>query len=83
MLSARVVQHGKRADADRFLQATPAAFTVVFDDSGATPAAWQVKGMPSSYLVDASGRVLLVESGFRDERKDEVEARIRAALPLR
>jgi hypothetical protein len=39
--------------------------------------------MPSSYLVDPTGKVLLAESGFRDERKDEVEARIRAALPAR
>jgi cytochrome c biogenesis protein CcmG/thiol:disulfide interchange protein DsbE len=73
----------QRADAERFLKGTPAAFTVVFDDSGQTPQAWQVKGMPSSYLVDPSGKVLLAESGFRDERKDEVEARIRAALPAR
>jgi thiol-disulfide isomerase/thioredoxin len=70
----------KRDDADRFLHATPAAFTVVFDPAGATPAAWQVRGMPSSYLVDAAGRVVMVENGFRDERKAEVEERIRAAL---
>jgi thiol-disulfide isomerase/thioredoxin len=73
----------QRADAERFLKATPAAFTVVFDDSGRTPQAWQVKGMPSSYLVDPAGKVLLAESGFHDERKDAVEARIRAALPAR
>jgi thiol-disulfide isomerase/thioredoxin len=70
----------QRADAERFLKGTPAAFTVVFDDSGRTPQAWEVRGMPSSYLVDPTGKVVLVESGFRDERKDEVEARIRAAL---
>ncbi|GIK88617.1 MAG: thiol:disulfide interchange protein [Betaproteobacteria bacterium] len=73
----------RRADAERFLQATPAGFTVAFDDTGRTPAAWEVKGMPSSYLVDPQGRVLLVESGFRDERKDAIEARIREALPVR
>lgn len=73
----------QRTDAERFLKATPAGFTVVFDDSGRTPQAWEVKGMPSSYLVDPSGKVLLAESGFRDEKKDEVEARIRAALPAR
>lgn len=73
----------KRADADRFLVATPAAFTVVFDDSGRTPTAWQVKSMPSSYLVDPAGRILFVESGFRDERKEAIEAAIRAALPKR
>jgi len=72
-----------REDADRFLESTPAEFTVVFDPSGATPAAWQVKGMPSSSLVDATGKVVMVESGFRDERKAEVEARIRAAVGAR
>ena len=71
----------KREDADRFLKATPGQFTIVYDPAGAAPAAWQVKAMPTSYLVDASGRVVLVESGFRDERKGEVEQRIRAALP--
>jgi thiol-disulfide isomerase/thioredoxin len=70
----------KREDAERFLAATPAQFTVVYDASGAVPAAWQVKAMPTSYLIDASGAVALVESGFRDERKAEVEERIRAVL---
>ena len=73
----------KREDADRFLKSTPADFTVVFDPAGTTPAAWQVKGMPSSYLVDATGKVVLVESGFRDDRKAEVEERIRAAVGAR
>ena len=73
----------KREDADRFLKATPADFTIVFDPAGTTPAAWQVKGMPSSYLVDATGKVLMVESGFRDDRKAEVEERIRVAVGAR
>ena len=73
----------RRDDADRFLKSTPAAFTVLFDPSGATPATWQVKGMPSSYLVDATGKVVMAESGFHDERKDDVEAQIRAALASR
>lgn len=73
----------KREDAERFLNATPADFTVVFDPKGDTPRAWQVKGMPSSYLVDPGGTVTMVESGFRDERKAEVEDRIRAAVGAR
>jgi thiol-disulfide isomerase/thioredoxin len=73
----------KREDADRFLAAAPARFTVVFDPAGKAPADWEVKAMPTSYLVDANGRVAFVESGFRDERKGDVEARIRAALPSR
>lgn len=73
----------KREDAERFLRATAAEFTVVYDPSGAAPAAWQVKAMPTSYLVDAGGKVVFVETGFSDERKGEVEERIRAALGAR
>jgi thiol-disulfide isomerase/thioredoxin len=73
----------RREDADRFLKTMPAQFAVVYDAAGTTPAAWQVKAMPTSYLVDASGSVVLVESGFRDERRDEVEQRIRSALGVR
>lgn len=70
----------RREDAQKFLAVVPARFAVAFDDSGRTPAAWQVTAMPSSYLVDAAGRVLVVERGFRESRKAELEAHIRAAL---
>ena len=66
----------KRADADRFLAQVPASFTIVFDETGATPSAWGVKGMPSSYLVDGAGKVVFVERGFTDEHKAELEQRI-------
>jgi thiol-disulfide isomerase/thioredoxin len=70
----------RRADADRFLAQVPAQFTTVFDPSGATPGSYDVKAMPSSVLIDANGNVALVEEGFRDERRDALEARIRALL---
>jgi thiol-disulfide isomerase/thioredoxin len=70
----------RREDAERFLRDTPASFTVVYDAHGATPAAYDVKGMPSSYLIDRRGNVVAVEEGFHDERRDDVEARIRALL---
>src|SRR5450755_860471 len=40
----------RRPDAQRFLQQTPAVFSIVYDETGKTPEAWAVKGMPSSYL---------------------------------
>ena len=73
----------KREDAQRFLALAPARFAIVYDPAGTAPVAFDVKAMPSSYLVDQAGRIVLVESGFRDERKEEVEARIRAALAAR
>ena len=73
----------KRADADRFLAQVPANFTIVFDPAGAAPGVWDVKGMPSSFLVDARGNVVTAETGFPDERKAELEAKIRTLLQIR
>jgi thiol-disulfide isomerase/thioredoxin len=70
----------KRSDAERFLVQNPANFTVVYDEAGATPAAYGVKGMPSSYLVDARGNVTFVERGFLDESKAELESRVAALV---
>lgn len=70
----------KREDADRFLAQVPAKFQLAFDPRGDTPAAWQVKAMPSSVLVGADGRVLHVHAGFREEDAAALEARITAAL---
>ncbi|MEO8752598.1 MAG: TlpA disulfide reductase family protein [Casimicrobiaceae bacterium] len=70
----------KRSDAEKFLVQNPANFTVVYDEAGATPAAYGVKGMPSSYLVDARGNVTFVERGFLDESKADLENRLAALL---
>jgi cytochrome c biogenesis protein CcmG, thiol:disulfide interchange protein DsbE len=73
----------KRADADKFLAQLPATFPVVFDEAGASPLAFGVKGMPSSYLIDARGNVVLVERGFLDEGRAQLEDRIKALLASR
>lgn len=70
----------KRADADRFLSANPAQFTLAFDAKGDTPRRWAVKSMPSSSLVGRDGRVLWVHRGFRDEDRTELMAKVAAAL---
>ena len=71
----------RRADADRFLEANIARFTVVYDGEGVTPLAYSVMGMPSSYLIDSRGTVVNVEQGFRDDRKAALEDQIRSLLP--
>jgi thiol-disulfide isomerase/thioredoxin len=48
----------ERSDADAFLQKTPAEFPIAFDPSGDAPTRYGVKGMPTSVLVGADGKVL-------------------------
>ena len=70
----------RRADAQRFLRDTPASWAADYDAEGATPSAYDVRGMPSSYLIDRQGNIAAVEEGFHDERRVALEARIRALL---
>ena len=70
----------KREDAAKFLAVTPGAFTIVYDPAGNVATAYDVKGMPTSYLVDRAGRIVAVDSGFRDDAKAAWEARIKSTL---
>jgi cytochrome c biogenesis protein CcmG, thiol:disulfide interchange protein DsbE len=71
----------QRADADRFLQRHPARFEVVYDPAGDLARRVAVRGMPSSLLLDASGRVRWSHTGFRPSEAPSLEARITQALP--
>ncbi|MBL8340507.1 MAG: TlpA family protein disulfide reductase [Rubrivivax sp.] len=70
----------KRADAERFLQGTPAHFAVVYDRDGAFAKTVDVKTMPTSMLLDAQGRVLFVHQGFTAKDRESLEAVIAGAL---
>ena len=66
-----------RTQADKFLQQIPANFDVAFDPQGNTAAAYKVKAMPSSYLIDKNGNVVHANLGFRGNDEDQLEAKIR------
>ena len=61
----------RRRDADAFLRARSHRLTVLFDPNGASPAAFGVKGMPSSFLIDKAGNIRFTHRGYSgnvDER---------------
>ena len=70
----------KREDADKFLLSTPANFLVGYDTTGKVAEAYQPKGMPTSFLIGADGKVRAVHVGFRDSNRQELEREIEAAL---
>jgi cytochrome c biogenesis protein CcmG, thiol:disulfide interchange protein DsbE len=70
----------KQTDATSFLEQTPAKFDVVFDGKGATPRSYGIKGMPSSVLIGADGKVLAIHAGFKDEERGALEDKIKSAL---
>lgn len=69
-----------RDAADAFLARFDVPFTVAFDPSGKAAQAFKVKGMPSTYLIDAGGHVVLDHIGFDAKRAATLEAAIRQAV---
>jgi cytochrome c biogenesis protein CcmG, thiol:disulfide interchange protein DsbE len=70
----------KQTDAARFLSKIPAQFVVLYDASGATPKSYDVKVMPSSYLIGRDGKIRFVHQGFRAKDQAALEAAIQSAL---
>ena len=53
--------------AQKFLQDYPAQFTIAYDPEGNIAEAYDVQGMPSSYLIDRRQHIVKVHLGFKDE----------------
>jgi peroxiredoxin len=73
----------RNGDAMKFLAQNPANFTVAFDSKGQTPKVFGVKGMPTSFLIDKSGKILKMHLGFKPADMEEMERQIQAALEVR
>ena len=67
-------------DAKAFLAKTPAQFTIVADTSTQCAKDFDVKAMPSSYLIDRKGVVYHVHQGFRSEDIKELRALVENLL---
>lgn len=59
-------------DAIQFLDEHPVTYTVLRDAAAQTPLAWQVKAMPTSYLLDGSGQVVKTWAGFKPSHIQEI-----------
>ena len=70
----------KSADAQKFLSAVPAKFLVGFDPKGITPKAYGVKIMPTTFLIDRNGKLLMQHNGFAQDDSGVLERQIQQAL---
>ncbi|SET17187.1 TlpA disulfide reductase family protein [Thalassotalea agarivorans] len=66
--------------ADEFLNEFPASFPVIFDSEGETAQAYQLKGMPSSYIYDKTGKLVAVHQGFNQDKKQQFEQEIKTLI---
>ena len=63
-------------EAKNFLTSNPIDYPTTFDPNGSCPQTFEVKAMPSSYLVDKDGVIRYIHLGFRDEDKSIIEKQI-------
>ena len=63
-----------------FLDKIPARFDIYHDPSGAIGDQFQLEGMPTSYLIDASGKVVKKHIGFYEKKIEQYEREIEDLL---
>ena len=66
-----------------FLSKVPAQFTIVYDPQGKVAEAYNLKVMPSSFLIDRHGRIISQHAGFQTKSKDEMEKQIQQLLTIK
>ena len=74
-----------RALADAFLKKTVVGFRIEYDPQGTIAQKFEVQAMPTSFLIDRSGKVRASHQGFREkqraEREDEIQQLLKEHAP--
>ena len=66
--------------ADAFLAKKQAELLVGYDPEGSIPEIFQMKAMPTSYLLDKDGKVISTHEGFKEADAALIEEEIKKAL---
>ncbi len=70
----------READAQRFLQQAQPRFAIALDPAADSARRFDVRAMPSSYLVSAERELVFSHRGFRAEDRGPLEHRLQLAL---
>ena len=70
----------QREDAEGFLSQFPARFPTALGDNQACAMAFDVKAMPSSYLIDKKGKVRHVHLGFKPDEAAQLKSLVQELL---
>ena len=69
-----------RALADEFLKEVTANFPVIYDPKGLIARKYKLKGMPSSFIVDRTGKIVSAHVGFTQAKSLAYEKELSALL---
>ncbi|WP_232824682.1 TlpA disulfide reductase family protein [Algibacillus agarilyticus] len=66
--------------AQAFLRDNPALFEISYDPEGNVALAYQLKGMPSSYIINQTGEIAYSHAGFTPKKAQQYEQEITTLL---
>ena len=66
--------------ATKFLKRFPVNYQVLSDPTGKVAAQYELPGMPTSFVVDPSGKITLIHTGFRKGDMASIRAHIESLL---
>jgi len=69
-----------KSDAQKFLKKLPAEFDIAYDPDGNIANKYQLKVMPSSYLIDKDGTLVYAHKGYREGDVNVIEKKIRKLI---
>ena len=69
-----------QADAEKLFSEINPSFTILFDPTGEAAKKYQLPSMPSSFLLDKKGRIVIAHSGFREGDDAILESDIETLL---
>ena len=70
----------EKQDAVRFLEKHPVSYTVLLDPGGLSAEEWQIRVMPTSFLLDRQGMIIKEYAGFEPSHIGEIRDDINTAL---
>ncbi|WP_252181804.1 TlpA disulfide reductase family protein [Pseudoalteromonas sp. S4491] len=70
----------ERGDADAFLAEFAVNFNIIYDPDAVIGRQYQLKGMPSSFLIDKEGVVRFQHAGFVADKLDLYESHIKELI---
>ena len=66
--------------AEAFLKKIKIEFTIAFDQKGDSAKLYELRGMPTSYLIGRDGKIYATHIGFREQDKPKLEQAIQQLL---
>ena len=72
-----------KKDAIKFLEKVPADFAIAYDPEGTVATKYNLKAMPTSYLIDKKGKLVFAHKGYREGDANKIEEKIRKLLNIK